>query len=223
MSQPKIRVVIADDHAILRAGLRMLLSAQSDMEVLAEAENGTQTLDVIGSTQPDVLLLDISMPDTDAVDLIRRISRSSPFTRVLVLTMHSEAGYLDSMLRAGVSGYLLKRALHSDLVTSLREIAAGRMFIDPRLSKTLVERSLGKARSLNSAPEVAFELLSAREKQVLQLAARGFLNRQIAARMHIGEKSVEKYRSRIFKKLKLRDRAELVDFALRLGLLANSF
>lgn len=222
MTQPKISIVIADDHAILRAGLRMLLSAQTDFEVVAEAENGPQTLDVIDSTKPNILLLDLSMPDTDVIATIRHVNRKSPLTRILVLTMHSESGYLDSALRAGVSGYVLKRALHSDLMFSLREVAAGRMFIDPRVSKILVERSLGQARSSNSSPEVAFDLLSRREKQVLQMAARGLLNRQIANRLHIGEKSVEKYRSRVCKKLRLRDRADLVEFAIRVGLLSNN-
>lgn len=216
-----IRIVMADDHAILRAGLRMLLSSQRDMRVVAEAGDGIEAVHQVRTTRPDVVLLDLTMPEVSGAEIIEDILRESPKTRVLVLTMHTEPEYLHAALRAGASGYVLKRALDSDLLSAIRVTHKGDIFIDSKMNRFLVEQSLGFANGEVSSDRSRYELLTRREREVLKLAASGLTNRQIGETILISEKSVETYRGRVLRKLKLRDRAELVRFALRVGLLSS--
>lgn len=215
-----IRIVMADDHAILRSGLRMLLSAQRDMRVVAEAGDGIEALQQVRLSKPDIVLLDLTMPEVGGAEIIRDILRESPKSRVLILTMHTEPEYLHAALRAGASGYVLKRALDSDLLSAIRVTYRGDTFIDSRMNRFLVEQSLGTAKDQVSPDHSKYELLTRREREVLKLAASGFTNRQIAEAILISEKSVETYRGRVLRKLRLRDRSELVRFALRVGLLS---
>lgn len=211
----KIKVLIADDHAILRSGLKMLVNAQSDMEVVAEAPDGTQAVQAARESKPDVALMDLTMPAVGGMAAIRQIMQDFRETRVLVLTMHSDPAYLRSALAAGASGYVLKRSVDAELLAAIRAVHRGGVFVDPSLADVLVEDLLVK-RGAKARP---VRILSERELQVLGLVARGYSSQQIAKQIRVGVKTVETYRSRFAGKLGLRTRDEVVRFAVRMGLL----
>jgi len=214
----KIRVMIADDHAILRAGLRMLVDAQADMEVVSEAPDGEQAIQTALQTKPDVALLDITMPRVGGLKALQEMARDCRETRVLVLTMHDDPAYLRSALAAGASGYLLKRAVDSELIAAIRAVHRGGIFVDPRLASILVQDVLEKkSEKARSARPV--NILSKRELQVLRLVARGYTSAAIAKQIFVGVKTIETYRSRIAEKLGLRTRSDVVRFAVQAGLL----
>jgi len=214
----KIRVLIADDHAILRSGLRMLINAQADMEVVGEASDGVQAARAARDTKPDVALLDLTMPGTGGMGALQSIVRHCRETRVVVLTMHDDRAYLRSALAAGASGYVLKRAVDGELLSAIRAVHGGGIFVDPSMANILVqdllERSDSKARSIRPP-----QILSDREQQVLGLVAQGYTSQQIATQIRVSVKTVETYRSRIADKLGLRTRSEIVRFAIQMGLL----
>jgi len=214
-----ITIVIADDHAILRAGLRMLLNAEVDMKVVGEAGDGEQALEQVRLKKPDVLLVDISMPGTSGVEVASETKKRAPHTRVVFLTMHSEPAYLHSALAAGASGYVLKRSLDSNLVSAIRDAYEGKTSIDSGVAEHLVEKALGRDGQRKPSVKQAADLLSSRERSVLRLAARGYTNAEIAAQTFISVKSVETYRSRLRRKLRIKTRREIVDFAIDAGLL----
>src|ERR1700760_549916 len=220
MKPKQIRIVIADDHTILRSGLRMLLGAQRDMQVVGEAENGDAALEEVRLKKPDVLLMDISMPGTSGIEATKEVRKRSPQTKVIILTMHGEGAYLDSALAAGASGYVLKRALDSDLVSAIRAADEGQTFIDSGVAGHLVDKALGPDGARRLAAKDARDLLSRRELQVLKLVAEGYTNQEIALKVFISVKSVETYRARVLKKLQLTTRSEVVRFAIEAGLLA---
>jgi two-component system response regulator NreC len=220
MKNEKITVVIADDHSILRSGLRMLLGAQPDMNVVGEANNGDEALEKVRLKRPAVLILDISMPGSNGIEVIHDILKISPQTRVLILTMHAEAAYLDAVLTAGATGFVLKRSLDSDLLNAIRAVRRGDNFIDAGMTKFLVQKALG-GKPAESSAKAASSLLSRRELQVLTLAAQGHTNRQISLKLFVSVKSVETYRARLLKKLNLEDRAQMFRFAVEAGLLSS--
>ena len=216
----KVRIMIADDHAILRAGLRSLLSAQDDLELIAEATDGQEAIDKAAEVQPDVLVLDITMPGRSGIEALGEIRRKCPKTRVLVLTMHDDHAYLRSVLAAGGAGYLVKRAADTELLAAIRAVHQGRSYIDVgldnnQLQTVLTEQEEAKA----SAASKSLESLSERERQVLELVALGHTHKEVGESLNVSVKTVETYRSRLSEKLGLRSRAELVRFALELGLL----
>lgn len=210
----KIRLVVADDHSILRSGLRMLINAEADMEVVGEAAEGKEVEAVVRETMPDVLLLDITMPAGGGIKALEQVRRSFPQISVLILTMHEDPAYLRSVLAAGASGYVLKRAVDADLLFAIRAVHRGGTFVDPSLAQNLLPQAAG-------APPARGTLLSPRERQVLQLVAEGYTNQQIADRIFVGVKSVETYRARIGQKLSLNSRADFVRYALEIGLLTT--
>jgi two-component system response regulator NreC len=214
----KITVMIADDHAILRAGLRMLVNAQTDMEVVSEASDGEKAIEATRETKPDVALLDLTMPRMGGMKALEKIVRDCRKTRVLVLTMHDDPAYLRSALAAGASGYLLKRAVDAELIAAIRAVHRGGIFVDPRLASVLVQDAVakGKAKAGFRRP---VSILSARELQVLTLVARGYTSREIAKQIFVGVKTIETYRSRLTEKLGLRTRSEVIRFAVQMGLL----
>lgn len=216
MKLRRIRVVLADDHAVLRAGLRALLSAEADMEVVGEAENGDEAVRKVAELRPDVLVLDIAMPNGNGLDVIRRLRAAGRDTKVLVLTMHDEEQYLLQVLRAGGSGYLLKAAADTALMEAIRTIDRGDAFLDPSAAARLLE-DYRVRRSDDSGD--GYDSLSDREREVLALTAAGYTNQEIADRLVISAKTVDTYRSRIMEKLRLHHRSELVKLALRHGLL----
>ena len=214
----KIRVMIADDHAILRAGLRMLVNAQADMEVVSEAPDGEKAVQTARESKPDVALLDLTMPRVGGMKALQEMTRDCRETRVLVLTMHDDPAYLRSALAAGASGYLLKRAVDAELIAAIRAVHRGGVFVDPRLANILVQDVL-KKRSRKAGSTRPANILSHRELQVLRLVARGYTSAQIAQQSFVGVKTIETYRSRLAEKLGLRTRSDVVRFAVQMGLL----
>jgi two-component system, NarL family, response regulator NreC len=214
----KIRVMIADDHAILRAGLRMLVNAQADMEVVSEAPDGEKAVQTARETRPDVALLDLTMPRVGGMKALEEMARDCRETRVLVLTMHDDPAYLRSALAAGASGYLLKRAVDAELIAAIRAVHRGGIFVDPRLANVLVQDVLAK-RSTKAGPTRPVNILSQRELQVLTLVARGYTSAEIAKQIFVGVKTIETYRSRLADKLGLRTRSDVIRFAVQMGLL----
>ena len=214
---PKIRVMIADDHAILRAGLKMLVNAQTDMEVVSEASNGEMAVQVARETRPDVALLDLTMPGGGGMKALREMVRDCREIRVLVLTMHDDPAYLRSTLAAGAAGYLLKRAVDAELLAAIRAVHHGGIFVDPRLANVVVQEALAKKFTVDSTRPA--NILSNREMQVLKLVAQGYTSAEIAKQIFVGVKTIETYRSRFAEKLGLRTRSDLVRFAVQMGLL----
>jgi len=205
----KIRILLADDHAVLRAGLRALISSQPGLEVVAEAPDGLEAVRKAGETLPDLALMDLTMPGMSGIAAIEQVRRVSPGTRVLVLTVHEDGAYARAALEAGASGYLTKDMEGGELLTAIRAVSSGRTFV-----------AHAQARSPSaSAGSVRSERLSERERQVLELVARGHTNREVAERLSLSIKTVETYRARLSDKLGLRSRAELVRFAAEIGLL----
>jgi two-component system response regulator NreC len=215
-----IRVLIADDHAILRSGLKMLINAQVDMEVVSEAPDGDRAVQAARETRPHVALMDLTMPGSGGMGALEEIARCCPDTRVLILSMHDDPAYLRSVLAAGASGYVLKRAVDTELLAAIRAVHRGGMFIDPGLAHVFVQDALDKAPTGCRAPR-SLNILSERERQVLGLVAQGFGSQEIAKQILVSVKTVETYRARIAEKLGLRTRNEIVRFALQMGLLTS--
>ncbi len=214
----KIRVMIADDHAILRAGLRMLVNAQADMEVVSEAADGEKAVQTARETRPEVALLDLTMPRVGGMKALQEMARDCRETRVLVLTMHDDPAYLRSALAAGASGYLLKRAVDAELLAAIRAVHRGGIFVDPRLANILVQDLLTK-KGTKAGSKGPVNILSQRELQVLKLVARGYSSAEIANHIFVGVKTIETYRSRFAEKLGLRTRSDVIRYAVQMGLL----
>jgi DNA-binding NarL/FixJ family response regulator len=214
----KIKVMIVDDHAILRAGLKMLINAQGDMEVVAEAPDGEMAVKMARQTRPDVALLDLTMPRVGGMKALEKMARDCRETKVLVLTMHDDPAYLRSALAAGAVGYLLKRAVDSELLAAIRAVHRGGIFVDPRLANIFVKELIAM-RGPKAARMKPAKILSDRELQVLKLVAHGYTSAEIAKQIFVGVKTIETYRSRFAEKLGLRNRRDVVRFAIEMGLL----
>ena len=211
-----IRIVIADDHGVLRAGLRLLISREDDMEVVAEAEDVTSTCAQAAAERPDVLILDLDMPG-GGLRAIDEVAASSPRTRVLVLTLHDDMVYLRAALAAGAVGYIVKSAADTELLNAIRTVHQGRS----HFTVTVGESEPEPTADLDPESRDRLSQLSSRERQVLELVALGYTHREIAEQVHLSVKTIETYRARIAQKLQLRSRAELVRYALDLGLLRS--
>jgi two-component system response regulator NreC len=210
----KIQVLIVDDHAVLRAGLRVLINAQPDMETVGEAVDGLEAVSKARETQPNVILMDLTMPGHGGLTAIANLRSVCPDARVLVLTMHDHSSYFRSVLAAGAVGYVVKTAADTELLTAIRAVSQGRTFVDLSLSRDETQGFLDSKKS-----RASMHLLSDREREVLDLVAQGFTNQDVAARLKLSVKSVETYRARLMEKLDLRTRADLVRYALECGLL----
>ncbi|MBI2216884.1 MAG: response regulator transcription factor [Candidatus Rokubacteria bacterium] len=214
---PKIRILLADDHAVLRAGLRMLINAQPDMEVVGEAASGDEAVQLSHALIPDVVLMDIAMPGAGGIEATSRIASGCPRARVLVLTMHDDVAYLRTVLAAGASGYVLKRSADTDLLSAIRVTHRGGTYLEPSLAGAVVQEAFGrKSRRRDVVPGDA---LSERELEILRLVAQGHTNQHIARSLILSVKTVETYRARLMGKLGLKTRADVVRYALSTGLL----
>lgn len=203
----KTRLVLADDHALMRSGLKLLLNTQADLEVVGEAGDAGETLKVVADLKPDLLLLDLSMPGGDCIETIRQLIAHTPALRILVVTMHNDRSLLQKVLNAGAAGLVVKSVADSDLLLAIREVLEGKNYV-----------SLGET-AHRVAPQASDPLrsLSAREREVLQLLVRGHTNQAIADQLGVGVKSIESYRARMMAKLGVSSRAELVEIAVRAG------
>jgi DNA-binding NarL/FixJ family response regulator len=215
----KLRVLLADDHNVVRAGLRALIDAQADMEVVGEAADGEAGCRLAAELGPDVAVLDVSMPLLGGAQATERIRRERPEVKILALTVHENRGYLQQLLQAGASGYLLKRAAADDLIHAVRTVARGGTYLDPSLAGKVVSGLMGRSGQQRSG---AGDSLSDREEEVLRMIARGFTNREIAARLDVSIKTVETHKARAMEKLGLESRAGIVAHAIQAGWLLDT-
>ena len=216
----KIRVLIADDHAILRAGLRLLINGQPDMEVVGEAADGHEALRQARQANPNVLTLDLTMPGGGGLKALEGLRLACPQTRVLVLTMHEDPSYLRAALAAGASGYVAKSAVDAELLAAIRSIAQGRTFVTLTLNERGTHQVLGdQPTHTDLPPRPPVKLLSSREQEVLKLLAQGYTNQEVGTQLCLSVKTIETHRARLADKLGLRSRADLTRYALAMGLL----
>ncbi|MGC8760820.1 MAG: response regulator [Bryobacteraceae bacterium] len=212
MSRNTIRILLADDHSMVRQGFRRILEAQADFEIVGEASDGREAIALAEQLRPDIVVMDVAMPGLNGIEATRRIVESSPRTRVLALSMHRDSVYVREILRAGARGYLLKDAFDADLVAAVRAVARGEGYIAPAVADSV----LSDYRQHVSDP---LDLLTAREREVLQLIAEGKTNKEIAALLNLSVYTVDAHRGRIMEKLNLHSAGELVRFAVRKGLI----
>jgi two-component system response regulator NreC len=212
----KIRVLIADDHTLFRAGVRVLLEAVSGIEVVGEAADGERAIEMAGSLRPDVVLMDIAMPGTNGLEATRTIKSRFPDMQVLVLTMHRSDEYFFEMLKAGASGYVLKGAETAELVDAVQDVARGEVFLQPTMAKKLLGDYLNRLRGVDDPDRPA---LTRRENEILRLLADGCSNKEIAERLFVSLSTVHTHRTNLMRKLNLQGRHELVRYARERGLL----
>ena len=214
------RVLLVDDHAVLRAGLRLLLESQPDLKVVGEADDGRAALSLAGELLPDLILLDLTMPGLGGLAVLGRLRKIAPEARVLILTMHDDASYLRQALQQGACGYMLKKAADTELIAAVRAVLRGEIYLHPSMTKAVLDGILpAPSRSVHDDP---WTTLTDRERETLTLVARGHTSAEIGDRLGLSAKTVETYRARGMEKLGLRSRAALVQFALARGLLADS-
>jgi two-component system response regulator NreC len=210
--------MIADDHPMVRSGLRFLLEREGEFHVVAEAANGYEAIDLATLHKPDVILLDVGMPRLNGPDAALSISQKVPTARIVMVSMHSDEGYVLRALKAGARGYLLKASPEADVLAAVRAVAAGNAWFSPSITKLLVEEYVIEAR--RRGVEDTYDLLSVREKEILRILASGKSNREIADLLHISISTVETHRNNIFQKLHLHNLAELILYAVRKGLIS---
>ncbi len=214
----RLRILLADDHAVLREGLRLLLDGQPDMEVVGEAGDGHAAWHLALQLRPDIVVMDLALPGMDGVEATRRLKGERPDVKILVLTMHQDAGLLQRALRAGAAGFVLKRSAAHALTHAIRAIAQGELYLDPLLAEGAAARLIREPGLKGLEPR---DNLSEREQEVLHLVAAGHTNKEIAAQLGLSAKTVETYKARLMSKLGLHTRAEIVRYAVRRGLLPD--
>ena len=218
MSQ-KVRIVIAEDHTILREGLRSLLSSHPSFEIVGEAEDGREAIRCVEKLKPDLILTDLSMPRMNGMEAIKEIKRGSPATKVLVLTVHKAEEYILATFRAGADGYILKDSTHSELVMAVKKVLDGKRYISPEISEKVIEGYLEGKKTLKS--RTSWETLTQREREILKLIAEGYRNKQIADDLCISVKTVEKHRANLMEKLDLHSIQALTAFAIERGVVSR--
>jgi DNA-binding NarL/FixJ family response regulator len=217
-----VRVLLADDHTLVRAGMRALLATLPDVEIVAEAGDGQSALQLLLQTRPDVALIDISMPGLNGLDVVARVARDLPTTRLVMLSMHSAASYVAQALRAGVSGYMLKDAAADELPVMLRAVMRGETYLSPAIAKQVVEgflsRAEGAADAIDTSPLAA---LTPRQREIMQLVVEGRSTKEIAQLLQLSVKTVETHRSQLMARLDIHDVAGLVRLAIHAGLISS--
>ena len=213
----KISIVLADDHNVVRQGLRALLESEADFRLVGEAADGLEVVPLVEKMRPDVLIVDMRMPGLNGLDVARIVKDKIPATKVVVLSMYSDEAYVVQALRNGAMAYVLKESRAADLLQAVREVMAGRRFLSPPLSERSIESYIEKA---DGEPLDPYETLSPREREVIQLAAEGHSNPEISVRLGISARTVETHRANGMKKLKLKGQTDLVKFAIKKGLVA---
>ena len=214
-----VRVLVADDHAILRQGIKSMLEARLGWQVVGEAANGRDAVEKAAPLKPDIVLLDITMPELNGIEATRQILKAVPGTQILILTMHEHDEYVFQALRAGASGYILKEAADTELITALHVIQSGQFYLSPTAQSVMVGDYLQRVRT--GEEKDSYSSLTEREREILKLVAEGHTNNQIAERLVISPKTVDTHRTHIMDKLNLHSRAELVKYAMRRGLLED--
>ena len=208
-----IRIVLADDHEVVRAGFKMILEKQADMQVVAEAAEGTQAYEIVRRTTPDILLLDISMPPGQSgLVACEKIAHDFVQTRIIILTMFAEPEYLFYTLRGGAAGYMLKNSTSDELVGAVRTVMSGSSYIHPKMASILAEQLSGRGDN-----DTLYQQLTSRELEILQLIAKGYTNKEISEMIFLSVKTIEAHRARIYQKLGLKTRADLVAYALSIN------
>jgi two-component system response regulator NreC len=213
-----IRILLADDHTVMRRGLRLLLESQPGFRVVAEASDGREAVERTESSQPDVAVLDIAMPNLSGIEAAQRISSTSPQVAIVILSMHSDEGYVLRALKSGVKGYVLKDSAEGDLMEAIKAVHQGKTFFSPEISKMLVEDYVREIR--NRGTEDSYDLLTSREREILQLLAERKSNKDIAAALNLSPYTVETHRRNLQEKLHLHSFAELILYAVRKGLIS---
>jgi DNA-binding NarL/FixJ family response regulator len=219
MMKQKKKIIIAEDHKILREGLRVLLSGEPDMEVIGEAEDGFEAIRCVETLKPDLVLMDLSMPKMNGISAIKEINKRFPETKMLVLTVHASEDYLTETLRSGAHGYCLKDASHAELMGAIRTVLSGRSYLSPAVSEKVLAGYLGERRPTRA--ESSWGFITPREKAVLKLVGEGYRNREIADYLYISVKTVEKHRSNLMRKLGVHTASALTAYAIEKGLVAS--
>ena len=204
-----VEILLADDHGVLRAGLRALLNGEPDLEVVGEAATGDEVVRLAADLEPDIVLLDLNMPGPGGIEVTRRLQEHLPEARVLILTVHEDEGLLREVIEAGASGYIIKRAVESELINAIRAVARGEMYIHPSMTRAL----LNQPEQPEPTPSGRYESLTPRETDVLRLIVRGYTNRQAAEELGLSVRTVETHRANLMAKLGLKSRVELVRWA----------
>ncbi len=212
----KQRIVIAEDHRILREGLRALISSNPDLDIVGEAEDGRDAIRCVEKLVPDLILLDLSMPRMNGMEAIKEIKKQCPETKILVLTVHRTEEYILATLRAGANGYVLKDATHAELLMAIKSVLMGKRYLSPGVSEKVIEGYLEGRKTLR--PSTPWGTLTQREREVLKLIAEGYKNKEIADYLYISVKTVEKHRANLMKKLDLHSTSSLTAFAMEKGL-----
>ncbi len=214
----RLRILLADDHGVVRKGLRFLLESEPDLEVVGEASDGRQAVDLAAELQPDVIVMDIAMPRLNGIDATSQIIKQNPNAGVIMLSMYSDEEYLVRTLTAGAKGYLLKDSAETDLVRAVRSVSTGKPFFSPAIAKTLLEDYVRRLQQRGLAD--SYDLLSDREKEVLQLLAEGRTNKEVATLLNLSTYTVDTHRTHIMQKLNLHNTAEIVLYAVRKKIIA---
>ncbi|MEW5869796.1 MAG: response regulator transcription factor [Chloroflexota bacterium] len=212
-----IQLLLVDDHEVVRTGLRMLLEGQPDIQIVAEASNAAEAIQMTAELEPDVVVMDITLPDLSGIEATRRLKQAHPHIHIVALTIHEDEQYFFEMLQAGASGYVPKRAAPQDLISAIRAAHSGEIYIYPSLAKALVTDFLGRAQA--ESGEASLDLLTTRELEVLELLAEGNTNEEIADHLVISKHTVARHRENLMRKLELHSRSELVKYAIRKGLI----
>lgn len=213
------RIVIAEDHTILREGLRSLLCSDPEFDVVGEAEDGRDAIRCVEALSPDLVLMDLSMPRMNGLDAIKEIKKQNPEIKIIVLTVHKTEEYILATLQAGADGYLLKDATHSELVMAIKNVIAGKRYLSPGISEKVIEGYLEGRRTLKT--KSSWDTLTQREREILKLIAEGYKNKEVADYLYISLKTVEKHRSNLMRKLDLHNVAALTAFAAEKGLITS--